>query len=60
MERYATIADRLAAVSEDTALSALLVDQLIERVTVNGPNDISVRFTFESGFERVMEVLADE
>ena len=60
IERYATIADRLAAVSEDTALSALLVDQLIERVTVNGPNDISVRFTFESGFERIREVLDNE
>ena len=60
MERYATLADRLAAVKEDTALSALLVDQLIERITVNGPEDISVQFTFESGFERVMEVLADE
>ena len=60
VERYATLADRLAAVNEDTALSALLVDQLIERVTVNGPEDISVQFTFESGFERVREVLADE
>lgn len=60
MERYATLADRLAAINEDTALSALLVDQLIERITVNGPNDISVQFTFESGFERVKEVLANE
>ena len=60
MERYATLADRLAAVNGDTKLSALLVDQLIERVTVNGPDDISVQFTFESGFERVMEVLENE
>ena len=60
MERYASLADRIAAVNGDTKLSALLVDQLIERVTVNGPDDISVQFTFESGFERVMEVLENE
>jgi outer membrane murein-binding lipoprotein Lpp len=60
MERYTDIAKRLAAVSEDTALSALLVNQLIERVTVNGPDDVSIDFSFEGGFERVMEVLGNE
>ena len=54
------MADRLVAMDQDTALSALLVDQLMERVTVNGPEDVSIRFAFESGFDRVMEVLADE
>ena len=60
MERYTDIAKRLAAVSEYTALSALLVNQLIERVTVNGPDDVSIDFSFEGGFERVMEVLGNE
>ena len=60
MERYTSIADKLAAVDKDTALSTLLVDQLIERVTVNGPDDVSINFAFESGFERVMEVLGNE
>ena len=56
---YFTLADRLAAVGADTSLSALLVEQLIERVTVNSKEDISVVFRFESGFNRVAEVLAD-
>ena len=56
---YFTLADRLAAVGADTSLSALLVEQLIERVTVNSKEDISVVFRFESGFDRVAEVLAD-
>jgi len=60
MERCTSMADKLAAVGKDTALSALLVDQLIERVTVNGPNDVSIDFTFESDFARVREVLPDE
>lgn len=60
MERYASMADKLAAVDKDTALSALLVNQLIERVTVNGPDDVSINFSFDGGFERVMEVLGNE
>ena len=57
---YISVADRLAGVSKDSKLSALLVEQLIERITVNGPEDIAVQFRFESGFERVAEVLEDE
>ena len=60
MECCTSMADKLAAVDKDTALSALLVEQLIERVTVNGPDDVSVKFSFEGGFERVMEVLGNE
>ena len=60
MECCTSMADKLAAVDKDTALSALLVGQLIERVTVNGPDDVSVKFSFEGGFERVMEVLGNE
>ena len=59
MECYISLADRLAAVGEDTALSALLVDQLIERITVNSTDDVSIKFRFENGFEQLMEVLAD-
>ena len=54
------MADKLAAAGKDTTLSALLVNQLIERVTVNGPDDISIKFSFENGFERVREVLGNE
>ena len=58
--QYTSMADKLAAVDKDTALSALLVNQLIGRVTVNGPEDVSIDFAFESGFERVSEVLGNE
>ena len=60
MERYTSMADKLAAADRNTTLSALLVNQLIERVTVNGPDDVSIDFAFESGFERIMEVLGNE
>ena len=60
VKRYTSMADKLAAVDKDTTLSALLVNQLIERVTVNGPDDISIDFAFESSFERVMEALGNE
>ena len=60
MEHFSSMADKLAAAGKDTTLSALLVDQLIERVTVNGPDDISIKFSFENGFERVREVLGNE
>ena len=59
-EHYTSMADKLAAVDKDTVLSSLLVNQLIERVTVNGPDDVSIDFAFESGFDRVMEVLGNE
>ena len=60
MEHYTSIADKLAAVDKDTELSSLLVNQLIERITVNSPNDVFIDFAFESGFERVREVLSGE
>lgn len=60
MERYTDMAERLAAGGTGTVLSALLVNQLIERVTVNNAEDIHVKFKFESGFERLMEVLENE
>ena len=60
MEHYTSMADKLAAVDKDTALSSLLVNQLIERVTVNSPDDVSIDFAFENGFDRVMEVLGNE
>ena len=60
VERYTSMADKLAAAGKDTTLSTLLVNQLIERVTVNSANDVSIKFSFEGGFERVMEVLGNE
>jgi len=60
MECCTSMADKLAAVDKDTTLSALLVNQLIERVMVNGLDDVSIDFSFDGGFECVMEVLGNE
>ena len=60
MARCTSMADKLAMVDKDATLTALLVDQLIERVTVNAPNDVSIKFAFDSGFESIKEVLAHE
>ena len=57
---YISMADILAKVDTDTELTAQLVDALIERITVNGPEDIAIDFRFESGFDELMEVLGDE
>lgn len=57
---YFSLAEKLAKIDGDTALTARLVDQLIERITVNSLEDISIRFRFDSGFERIAEVLANE
>ena len=54
-----SLADMLAAVEEDTELTAALVNQVVERITVNGPEDVSIDFKFDGGFERVMGVLKD-
>lgn len=57
MERCASIADKLESLDKDVALSTQLVNMLIERITVNSPDDISVQFTFEDDFDRIREVL---
>ena len=57
VKRYTNLTDMMAAVGRDAALPARMVEELIERVTVNGPRDVSVQFKFESEFEGV---LADE
>ena len=54
------MADMLAKIDTDTALTAQLVDTLIERITVNSAEDISIDFRFENGFDELMEVLSDE
>lgn len=58
--QYITLAGQLEKVSQDTELTAQLVDQLIERVTVFSSTEIKVDFRFHTGFELVTEVLADE
>lgn len=60
LEEYINLAERLANMDKDAALTALLVSQTIERIDFNGEDDISIDFRFENGFERVKEVLDGE
>ncbi|MDE6995947.1 MAG: recombinase family protein [Lachnospiraceae bacterium] len=60
VERCASIADKLENLDKNVVLSAQLINMLIERITVNSPNDISVQFTFEDDFDRIREVLGNE
>lgn len=56
---YLSLADRLTAVRKSADLTADFVNQAIESITVNGAEDISVKFAFESDFDGLMEVLRD-
>ena len=55
--RYLSLADRLKAVKKSADLTATFVSQVIESVTVNSPDDISVSFSFRDDFDGLMEVL---
>lgn len=59
-ERFTSLSARLAGVKDDTALTAALVDQLIERITVHSKNQLDITFRFQSGFECVEEVLVND
>ena len=56
---YASLASKLASVGKNTALTSALVNGVIEQITVNGADDISIRFSFRDAFAEVMEVLED-
>lgn len=60
VSRCSSIADRLETLDENTGLSVQLVEMLIERVTVNASDDVSVQFSFEDDFDRIREVLGHE
>ena len=55
--RYLSLADRLKVVKKSADLTASFVSQVIESVTVNSPDDISVSFLFRDDFDGLMEVL---
>ena len=55
--RYLSLADRLKAVKKSADLTAAFVSQVIESVTVNSRDDISVSFSFRDDFDGLMEVL---
>ena len=53
----ASLADKLAAAEKDKALTARLVEQVIERVTVSGPGAVAIQFRFEDSFNRLARSL---
>ena len=53
----ASLADKLATAEKDKALTARLVEQVIERVTVSGPGDVAIQFRFEDSFIRLARSL---
>ena len=53
----ASLADKLAAAEKYKALTARLVEQVIERVTVSGPGDVAIQFRFEDSFIRLARSL---
>ena len=58
--RYFTLADRLAELETNPVLTAQLVEETIERVTVNSVSDITVDFKFRSSFDQLLEVLSHD
>lgn len=60
VDRYLSLAERLDMLTQDNALSALLVEQVIDRVTVYARESLTVSFAFEQGFDQLQEVLEDE
>ena len=52
----ASLPDKLAT-EKDKALTARLVEQVIERVTVSGPGDVAIQFRFEDSFIRLARSL---
>ena len=56
VSQYSSLAEKLAGIHKDTALTAQFVEQLIERITVNGPKEINIRFRFENAFPGLDEV----
>ena len=60
MEQLSDLADRLEHIGRDTKLTASLVNQLIERITVYDNEHIEIVFCFRNAFEQLEGVIADE
>ncbi|MDO5544706.1 MAG: recombinase family protein [Eubacteriales bacterium] len=60
MEQLSDLADRLEHIGRDTELTASLVNQLIERITVYDNDHIEIVFCFRNAFEQLEGVITDE
>lgn len=59
-KEYFTLAERLDAAGKNAVLTASLVDQTIERITVDSPCDVTIRFRFADTFAKLLEALDDD
>ena len=60
MEQLSDLADRLEHIGRDTELTASLVNQLIERISIYDNDHIEIVFCFRNAFEQLEGVIADE
>lgn len=60
LHKFSSLAKKLAVIDGNTELTARLVDELIEKVTVWDRRNVEIVFRFKCGFEQVKEVLAHE
>ena len=58
--QYISLADRLKELERNPVLTAQLVEETIERVTVNSSTDIRIDFKFRSSFDRLLEVISND
>ena len=50
----------LKSISKDMTLSRKIVDNLIDKIVINGDEQMEIYFKFENAFPRLTEVIADE
>ena len=60
LAHFFSLADRLAEARNDTALTSQLVNQVVDRITVNSNDDITVEFSFQHEFDHIGEVFGSE
>ena len=60
MEAYSALAERLAALDKETVLTASLVEETIERVTVDESGGVSIRFRFNNTLSGLIGAVDDE
>lgn len=57
LAQYKTLAQDARALEDDTALTAALVDRLVERIEISHDKEFHVFFRFQNEFERYVEVV---
>lgn len=60
LEHLFSLADKLKQIKKKPNLTAALVSELVERITVSDKDTIDVAFRFQNAFGQIAEVLGDE